>query len=536
MIIPRIQKEKYYDGNIGLEKSIKFLAKGDFGKKAVDALKLYLPQFDFEEDENAILCFEKADYEAEKYSITINDKIVLKYGDYMGARNAAATLAQLVTKKDGKYFVPECELEDFPKFKVRSFLMDLARGIGFKDEIEETLIRLSLMKYNRVHLHLTDSEGVAWQSKKHPALAGPKGDQYSMAYFKSLNNLCNILGLEVVPEIDLPGHAKTIIEAYPDLLCPVEIPDELKNEDMPWAVCAGKEDVYSLFKDLTEEIIEMFPDSEYIHIGCDEVEMRDINRVTFWGDCPKCQALGYEGKQEIFYHFVQRMYDIVTGLGKKVIMWSDWVDISKPSPLPKDIVMEFWKIASAPRGPHDGCSMEKFLEQGYTVINAHYPETYVDLAQYATEEKLNTWLPTRRPETDEKYHNMIVGGETCAWEYGNKPEYDFYRYTLASPLGLFADRVWNASDREYDIEYQIALTRAILGADCPENFNIFEYLGAIMLPPQKNLLGIVENIKATDAELEQIQLKLIPISVSGGYGSLQAQTYIECLEWVKNNR
>ena len=305
---------------------------------------------------------------------------------------------------------------------------------------------------------------------------------------------------------------------------------------MPWVFCAGNEDVYTLFKDLAEELIEMFPEAEYIHIGGDEVEMKDINRLSFWDSCPHCQALGYQTKQEIYYYFIQRLYDIVKAFGKKMIMWSDWVDISKPSPLPKDIIMEFWRVASAKRGPHEGCSMEKFMEQGYTVINAYYPEVYVCSRYYASEEKLQTWLPTRRPETDEKYHDMIVGGELSAWEYGNKLKYGFYRYTLAAPLGLFADRVWNASDREYDLEYQIALTRAILGVDCPKNLNIFEYLGAIMVPADNQSLGVVENVKATDKELEEIQLKLVPASVSGGYGSLQAQSYIECLEWIKNNR
>ena len=526
MIIPRVQQEKLFNETISLPEVIGVKTTDETGEKAIEVLKIFMPSFTFEQNEDSIIEFVcDGSLKPEEYILTVTDKIEITYSDFLGARNGCATLAQMVADN----FIKKCEIKDYPKFAYRSFMMDLGRGVGRKEEIKEVIVRLAMLKYNNIHFHMMDSQGFAWQSAKHPNLAGPKGDKYSMEYFKGLNDLCVTLGLNVVPELDVPGHMRTIFDAYPNLQC------ETDKEERAWTVCAGNEDFYSLCYDLIGELIEMFPSCKYVHIGGDEVEMTDIKRWCYWDVCPKCQKLG-NSKQEIHYHLVKRVYDIVKSYGKEVMMWNDWIDISKPSPLPKDIVIEFWRVAQKNRGPYEGCSMQGFLEQGYTVINAHYPETYVDFKEYASPESLSTWLPTLRPETEEQYHNMIIGGETCAWEYGNIPDYRFYRYTLPSPLGLFADRLWNGTYKEYDREYETALTKAVLGNDCPKDLNIFEYLGTIMPPAHSDIMAKIENVTATDEELDEVQLKLIPLAVSEKHGRYLALAYIECLLWIKNNR
>ena len=533
MIIPRVKSEKILEGKLSFDDIISVFTDSDDAKKAVRALKYYMPTVTFQNSEDALLVFElDQNLNEEAYKITVGEKIVIKYGDFLGARNACASLAQLICR-ESKYdfYINKCEIEDEPKFSWRAFMLDFARGIPNTENLTEDLIRISLMKYNKIHLHMNDSEGFAWQSVKHPGLKGPEGNQLSMQFFKTLGAMCDTLGLEVIPELDIPGHATSFVEAYPDLCCEVDAPNEI-----PWALCAGNERFYEILKDLTVELIEMFPNCKYFHMGGDEVEFFDIpDHVCHWHECPRCNSLGKNNKQEIYYYVMERFYNIVKELGKEAIMWNDWVDISKECPLPKDIIMEYWRVADEQRGPYEGCSMQGFLEQGYKVVNTIYWDTYVDHELYANEEKTYDWTPLVRPKTDPQYHDLILGGSSCAWNYGSRAA-TFYRYTLAGYIVLFADRFWNATEQEYNDEYKRAVTRAILGDRCPGDLNIFEYLGAILLRPRIGKLGVVENVTATNEELTEIQLKLMPLSVAKGYGQKMAYYYTECLEWIKDNR
>lgn len=533
MIIPRVKSEKVLEGKLCFDDIISVFTDSDDAKKAVRALKYYMPTVTFQNSEDALLVFElDQNLNEEAYKITVGEKIVIKYGDFLGARNACATFSQLV-HREGKYdfYINKCEIEDEPKFLWRAFMLDFARGIPNTENLAEDLVRISLMKYNKLHLHMNDSEGFAWQSIKHPTLKGPERNQLSIQFFKTMAGICDTLGLEIIPELDVPGHASAFVEAYPDLHCATSTPDKI-----PWALCAGNEHFYEILKDLTAELVEMFPNSKYFHIGGDEVEFFDIpDHVCHWDECPRCRRLRKKNKQEVYYYMIERFYNIVKEFGKEVMMWNDWVDISKECPLPKDIIMEYWRVADEQRGPYEGCSMQGFLEQGYKVVNANFWDTYINYAQYATEKGLYDWSPLVRPKTDPQYHDMILGGSCCAWNYG-RSDSTYFRYTLAGHVALFTDRLWSATEQEYNDEYKKALTRAILGDRCPEELNIFEYLGGILLPPRTVKLGFVDKITATDEELTQIQLKLMPLSVAKGYGQKMAYYYTECLEWIKDNR
>ncbi len=536
MILPRPQKETYLDGFLSVPKTVTVNAADDSALRALEALKLFLHDVSFEvTEEKGILRFEKAVTDnIEAYILRADDSgITVNYGDFSGARNAVATLSQLWQSEADGYSLQKCIIEDAPAFGVRSFMMDLARGIGRKEEIRETIIRIASLKYNRIHFHLIDNAGVAWQSARLPKLTGPRGDQYSMQFFKSLHELCVTLGLEVLPEIEVPAHNGTILRCYPELACAV---DEAEHPQK-WVLCAGNDKIFDFYTELIKDLLEMFPSCKTIHIGGDEVNFADLQmQRCHWDYCPKCRSLGYPDMQGIYYYVIKRVYDIVKAFGKEVAMWNDWIDISKPCPLPKDIMIHFWRIAMPQRGPIDGCSFEKFLEQGYRVVNAAFEETYVDVNEYASPEKLNTWLPTRRPISDKKYHSRIVGGEMCAWEYGNEESYRFYRFTLPSPLGLFADRLWNGGDREYDEEYERALTRAVLGYRCPRGYNVYRSLGTIMPEAGTDKLGIITENTPDNEQLNREIIDMLPISTSDGYGRFAALYYTECLQWIKENR
>ena len=124
---------------------------------------------------------------------------------------------------------------------------------------------------------------------------------------------------------------------------------------------------------------------------------------------------GISTEREIYYYVINRIHDVTTKLGKQIIMFNDQIDISVTPDIPKDIIIQFWRIATPGRGPVDGCTLERFLEEGFTVINSYFPETYVDFEEYASSESINQWTPLSSPEFDPT-SNQVIGGEFCAWE------------------------------------------------------------------------------------------------------------------------
>ena len=166
---------------------------------------------------------------------------------------------------------------------------------------------------------------------------------------------------------------------------------------------------------------------------------------------------GVDGNEELFMYMVKRMHKIVTGAGKRMMMWNENIDISKPCDLPKDILIHFWRIAASYRGPVYGCSMEKFLEQGFEVINSHYPETYIEEDIYFPEVPINTWAPKIYPETKAELKDKILGGWPSAWS-----NYPHFEYTLPSALAFYADRLWDESVSYYGADFCKSVTRVVL--------------------------------------------------------------------------
>jgi hypothetical protein len=237
--------------------------------------------------------------------------------------------------------------------------------------------------------------------------------------------------------------------------------------------------------------------------------MEDINQEPRWisstCQCKVCNArfrpLGYETLLPRYYYFVNRVYDIIHDLGKKMIMWNDQIDISVDPPIPHDILIEFWRVAAPHRGPVEGCSMQRFLEEGFEVINADYPNTYIDL--YMRWKRLKDWNPTADPADAGPYAYRVLGGETCAWEVNN---YSHYRHALYFAFPTFGDRLWNtAAPLCDDRETMLALTRACLGCSVPHDFDLFSYLNGVPLGDAKKMAGA---IFSQDADREALRAAL----------------------------
>ena len=420
------------------------------------------------------------------YSLHIEESIQIEYFDAEGARNALATLLQLIRPNGSNGYVLQRQtIEDYTDCKYRSLMIDLARGLPPIDVLKEDLRIASLAKCNSVHFHLMDSAGLCYRSdviKIREKISGT--ELYSKEEIKEIAEYCDKLGLKIVPEIEVPAHASGLVSCYPELKCQTNV-----KEQSNWVVCAGKEETFELFEKLIAEICQLFP-SEYIHIGGDELyfdDLTEVNNRCHWEDCVACRKRmaeeGIEGKTGLYYYVVNRIHEIVKGFGRKVILWNDQIDISKPVPLSRDCIVQFWMVTDETRGPREGCSYRKFLEEGFKVICSPFEYCYIDLEDYANPEKIASFNYVHYDNSAE-YKDQVIGCETCAWEYGN-PNYTHYKYSLKSASVLLLAKMWDTRNVVYDREYRCALSKLLLGYLMPDDYDLFEIFGSIM-PPRLN--------------------------------------------------
>ena len=153
--------------------------------------------------------------------------------------------------------------------------------------------------------------------------------------------------------------------------------------------------------------------------------------------------------------------------------------------------------------------MKAFVEAGFEVVNADYPNTYVDL--YMKWNKLKDWNLRENPADVPAVDFRILGGETCAWEGNNYPH---YRHALYFTFPTFGDRCWNVeTPLAEDKETMLALTRACLGASVPESFNLFSYLKGVPLGDAYRMEGKIFAEDVNLAELREVLDSLSNLSV-----------------------
>jgi len=500
MIFPRVQNENL----TGL-----FPINVVCGEEVALVLRLLAPEAEITVGENQnILCRTDAALPEEGYSLTLKDgEVLILHKDRAALVRALATLSLLFVKKEGQLYLPAGEIADTPAFPHRGAMLDIGRGAPPFDEFKRAVVMLAKARMNVLHVHLTDAKGLGIRLRSLPQEM-ILDTAYSREQIDELVALCRTLAVEIIPEFDLPAHSTALLQARPELHCEIPVSE---NERL-WCICAGNEEVYALYEQIIAEICEWFPEGKYFHIGGDELIFSDVvpPRYCHWEECPRCRQVmaehGLDGYRELYYHLMNRVNAIVRSHGRQTIMWSEQIDCTQPCALSRDILMQFWRVAYPGRGPVEGCSMQGQLELGYTLINSHYPEAYADLEKYMDPEKLASWRPDERPECVKEYKGQILGSEMCAWELGNKADYRFYERTLIPCLYLFGDKLWSGKTG-YPDGIGHLLTRALLGAETPEDLDIFAAVGSL-IPPRSTALCYPERITATERELSGILSQL----------------------------
>jgi hexosaminidase len=244
------------------------------------------------------------------------------------------TLAQLAkTSENGK--LPIIDIKDHAAFSWRGLMLDCSRTFLPKEYILSMIDRLSDIKMNVLHLHLTDDQGWRIEIKSHPELTGlcssfdslyqgETGGFYTQEDIREIVEYARKRQMTIVPEIEMPGHSSEIFKALPGLSCSgkesVIFPYFKGPGVTEQILCAGNDSVFHLMEDVLSEVIALFP-SEYIHIGGDEAPK------VAWEKCPKCQKRikeeGLRDEAELQSYFIRRIEKFINSKGRKLIGWDE---------------------------------------------------------------------------------------------------------------------------------------------------------------------------------------------------------------------
>ena len=248
---------------------------------------------------------------------------------------AQQTLLQL---RNASRTLPDFEVSDAPRFPYRGFMIDCARHFFSVEELKKMIDAAALYKLNRFHWHLTDDQGWRIPVDGYPLLTqvGSRrarshfdrerdfreyGGFYTRDEIGEIVAYCAERMIEVIPEVDIPGHTSAAIASYPFLSCTEKpIPVRVCGGIFRDILCAGKESTYDFVFRVLDEVTELFP-SKKIHIGGDEAP-RDR-----WNHCPHCRALmerehltDAEGLQG---YFTNRVIDYLSAKGVEAVVWND---------------------------------------------------------------------------------------------------------------------------------------------------------------------------------------------------------------------
>ena len=449
--------------------------------KAASYLLDYLPmQIQRGKKTNSIRLILDKKMAKEEYSLKVHSKgIEIRGGEYAGVFNGIQSLLQLlpseVYTKNGNLpiEVPLVEIKDAPQYSYRGLLLDVARTFQPVDEVKRVIDYMAYCKLNKLHFHLVDSEGWRLELKKYPYIAEKAGfrggdsplhpvygsfDQKYGGYYTQ-DELRDIVAyaaqrsIEVIPEVDMPGHSKSLGVVHPDILCNYTPDTSYTNGiDVRDVWCASKESNYQLVEDIVKELVDIFP-SEYIHIGGDEVNFK------WWKECPDCQQLkiekGLKDESQVEQYFINRVSDILTKYKRKAMVWDEAVDGGL---LPTTTMVTGWRGVKQ-------CLAS--TQQGYPTIIMPSSVFYLDKRQYPHDKGHNSRnglsLQTICDFTFENagfsdaQRKNIAGIECAFWTEiylsNIHPEgrfSDYLEYMLFPRLFAVSEIAWSQSRRSYD--------------------------------------------------------------------------------------
>jgi len=500
-ILPKPLLIEQKSGDFHLNKNIKIAFNGDekileiikYFNNSIDSLTGYKLKYEKIISENSrkkhILFKIIKDNFLGKEGYYLNvDKHTIKItaNDYAGLFYGVQSLLQLMPpekKFKNEIPIPCVKIKDKPVYSWRGMHLDVSRHFFPKEFIKKYIDIIAMHKMNIFHWHLTDDNGWRIEIKKYPKLTdicawrvnresepwnertpprkGEKatyGGYYTQEDIKEIVKYAEDRFVEIIPEIEMPGHSSEIFAAYPEYSCTgkktyVKPGGYWPNSDI---FCAGNDKTFDFIEDILSEVIQLFP-SKYIHIGGDEADK------TQWEKCKKCQTrikkLHLKDENELQSYFIKRIEKFLISKNKKLIGWDE---ILEGGLAPEATVMSW-------RGMHGGIAAAKknhdvIMCPGTYCYFDHYqadPEFQpIAIGGFLTLKKVYSFDPTPKSlNNEEKKH--ILGAQGNVWtEYIPNPkkvEYMAVPRMCALAEVLWSDkknRNWNSFIKRMDTHYK----------------------------------------------------------------------------------
>ncbi|MCB9165716.1 MAG: family 20 glycosylhydrolase, partial [Flavobacteriales bacterium] len=443
---------------------------------------------------------------AEYYALAVRGSgITVSATNEQGLFRGSRTLVQLLEQGRETGSLPCLSITDWPRFPWRGMHLDVVRHFFPVDFVKQYIDLLARYKMNSFHWHLTDDQGWRIEIKSRPKLTevgawrsgsqiGPYarlefdtvryGGYYTQDEIREVVAYAAARHINVVPEIEMPGHALAVLAAYPQVGCaggPYAV-------NRGWGVfedvfCAGNDSTFSLLEDVLTEVMDLFS-SPYIHIGGDECPKER------WKECPKCQARlkaeGLKDEHELQSYFIQRIEQFMNAKGRKIIGWDE---ILEGGLAPNAAVMSW-------RGTDGGVAAAK---SGHYAVMSPGSHCYFDHYQgdpaneplafggYTTLQKVYSYepIPTELNAEEAKY---ILGAQGNLWtEYILTPEHAEY---MALPRMLaLAEVLWTPKEKRDESDFIQRL--------------------------EKEFIRLEEMQVNTSKSLYQVQWRLIPADTPG---------------------
>lgn len=423
---------------------------------------------------------------AEMYTLTVSGKdVTIRAKDTGGMVYGIQTLLQLFpTKQVKEVKIPDVRIKDYPRFGYRGMHLDVVRHMFPVEFIKKYIDYLSFHKFNTFHWHLTDDQGWRIEIESYPKLnsvgswrketlighfkdqpARYDGTRYGGYYTKDeileVINYASVRGINIIPEIDIPGHSRATIAAYPELSTR---PDTTWNVATTWGMYNRQNNVlqpnpatFQFLETVFQEVADLFP-YEYFHLGGDETSKK------WWKEDSVSQQFikdhNLKDEKGLQTYFVEQVAGYLAAKGKKVIGWHEILegDLSK-STLIMNWGGEKEGIAAATRGH------QVIMAPGHPLYFDHYqskdPNDSLAIHGYNPLDAVYNFEPVPAALREQKLDHYIIGAQANLWaEYiGSTAKVEYMVFPRMTAL---SEVLWSPQEKKDFTDFKRRLRTAVI--------------------------------------------------------------------------
>jgi hexosaminidase len=367
----------------------------------------------------------------EEYQVEVKEQTRVAGGSYKAIAMGTVSMLQSISRQGETIYIPKGTIRDAPDLPFRGFMVDVARREHDVEVLKQLVSLCRWYKINYMQLHLTDEKYFTFPSGAYPQLMG-QGFHFTREELLDLVAFADARGVELIPELEVPGHAGQFVEQMPELF---GFQDKSLNK---FTINMAREDIYPVLDTLVGEIAAVFHSSSYIHIGGDEANFSGM------GEDPEVRQYLQENNlasvEELYWQFINRMNEFVKKRGRKTIVWEGFSKEANPV-ISKDITVMAWETMY--QMPDD------LLDAGFRIINVSWKPLYIVNDKKWSTKSIYNWnvynwqnwvphIPSYNPIQLEE-HPHVLGASMASWDQPAYVEVSSTRLRLPA----MAERVWN---------------------------------------------------------------------------------------------